>query len=140
VTGKRLDAEALHLRTDNLAAPDLEVVDTLHRCVVINVNKTYGTRDLIDATRYAWKISPQRARQADYVLAALRGIVVGVFVADAWLPATSQNFPGFPPADPRRFGFIGHEAPESIKRLYLGKRVPPLPQGAQNPIHYIAPA
>ena len=39
---------------------------------------------------------------------------------------------------PRRLGFVGEEAPEDIKKLYVGKRVPDeyRKRGAANPIKY----
>lgn len=53
------------------------------------------------------------------------------------IPATSDNFPGREPA-PDRMGFIGVEAPDTLKRLYVGKRVPDdyRKQGMSNPIKY----
>lgn len=108
-----------------------------HRVILISVNRTAAERSLYDATRYAWKISSARARQADYVLATRQGVIVGAFVAERWLPATEQNFPGFPPR-PGRHGFVGREAPLEIQRQYVGKRVPDeyRKQGAANPIKY----
>jgi hypothetical protein len=37
---------------------------------------------LHEAARYAWKISRSKAEQAEVILAALRGLIVGAFVAD----------------------------------------------------------
>lgn len=39
---------------------------------------------------------------------------------------------------PGRFGFVGAEAPDDIKKLYIGKRVPDSyrKRGAANPIKY----
>jgi len=127
------------MRTFPHPLSELPFAEFVHTCVPININKTYGTRDLLDATRCAWKSSAARAEQADYVLATLKGVIVAAFVADEWLPATPENFPGFPSTNVGRYGLRGHEAPDSIKRLYLQKRVPPMPRGAQNPIHYVAP-
>lgn len=36
----------------------------------------------------AWKLDPQRARRAEIVLALQQGVVVGVFVAERWMPAS----------------------------------------------------
>ena len=67
-------------------------------------------------------------------------LIIGAFVADDWLPATAANFPGLAEGDgvPRRLGFVGEEAPEDIKKLYVGKRVPDeyRKRGAANPIKY----
>ena len=64
-------------------------------------------------------------------------LIVGAFVADAWLDATVENFPGRAGA-PGRLGFIGHEAPEDLRAMYVRKRVPDeyRRRGAANPIRY----
>lgn len=109
-----------------------------HKCILISVNRTAAeSSDLYEATRYAWKISRTKARQADYVLSTVQGLIKSAFVAHEWLEATSKNFPGREPV-PGRFGFVGEEADESVRRLYVGKRVPDAfrKQGAANPIKY----
>jgi hypothetical protein len=75
--------------------------------------------------------------QADVVLATVQGLIVGAFVAEDWLDATSRNFPGHEDA-PGRLGFAGREAPAEIRRLYVGKSVPDRyrKRGAANPIKY----
>ena len=109
-----------------------------HRVVFINVNQSSEDQDLLDAVRYAWKIAPSKARACDYVLAVRRGLIIGVFKAEEWLPATPQNFPSFPRVEGRRFGFKGHEAPPDVRALYLQKRIPAeyRRRGAANPIRY----
>jgi uncharacterized protein len=94
-----------------------------HRALLINVNKTATETSLYEATRYAWGVNKARAEQAEVILANRQGLIVGAFVAESWLPATAQNFPGRDPI-PGRYGFVGREAPEEVKRQYVGKRVP----------------
>ena len=121
-----------------------------HRAILINVARVddqvlqkiaNGSPDgqslLLEAIRYAWKIDPARAKNAEVVLATQKGKIVGVFIADEWKEATTANFPGRDPA-PGRFGFEGKEAPEDMQKLYLRKRVPEeyLKPGAANPIKY----
>jgi len=108
-----------------------------HKALLISVNRSAAETSLYDATRYAWKISRSKAKEADVILATLQGLIVGVFVADDWLEATSANFPGRDDV-PGRLGFVGREAPAEIKRLYIGKRVPDeyRKRGAANPIKY----
>ena len=64
-------------------------------------------------------------------------MIVGAFVAHDWLEATAANFPGREGV-PGRLGFIGKEATDTMKRLYVGKRVPDeyRKRGAANPIKY----
>lgn len=108
-----------------------------HNAMLISVNRSAADVSLYEATRYAWRVDRSKAEQADVVLSTLQGMIVGAFVADAWLEATEQNFPGRE-AVPGRYGFVGREAPEEIGRLYVGKRVPDefRKPGAANPIKY----
>lgn len=108
-----------------------------HKALLISVNRSALESSAYDAVRYAWKISKKKAMQAEVVLATLRGMIIGAFVAEDWLEATPGNFPGFPPA-PGRLGFVGHEAPASIAEQYVRKSVPDEYRrpGAANPIKY----
>lgn len=114
-----------------------------HNVILINVNKSSEDQELLDAVRYAWKISPVKARKYDYVLAVRRGLIIGVFKATEWLPATAENFPDFNRAGygPRegRYGFRGTPAADDVQRQYLHKRVPDEHRrpGAANPIRYV---
>ncbi|MCZ6493310.1 MAG: hypothetical protein O6933_04455 [Planctomycetota bacterium] len=111
-----------------------------HKALLISVNRSATERSLYDATRYAWKISKSRAKEAEVILATMQGLIVGAFVADDWLEATAANFPGRAEGDgvPGRLGFVGKEAPDDIKSLYVGTRVPDeyRKPGAANPIKY----
>lgn len=110
-----------------------------HNVILISVNRSVlEGGSLYDATSYAWKISPTKARQADFVLATVHGVVKGAFVVNEWLEATTENFPGRPDV-PDRFGFKGEPAPEAIAQKYVGKRVPDeyRKRGAANPIKYV---
>jgi hypothetical protein len=113
------------------------VADFQHRAVLINVNRSISETTIYEATRYSWKIDPRKAARAEIIVAVRFGIVVAVFLADHWLPATAENFPGHEPV-PGRFGFVGSEAPEDLRRLYIAKRLPDefRKPGAANPIKY----
>ena len=113
------------------------LADFQHRAIIINVNRSATETSLYEATRYAWKIDAKKAQRAEIVVAVRNGLIVAVFVAEQWLPATAENFPGREPV-PGRFGFIGPEAPDTIRRLYIAKRLPDefQKQGAANPIKY----
>ena len=108
-----------------------------HKVLLISVNRSSAERSLYEATRYSWKISRPKARQAEVILATVQGLIVGAFVADEWLEANAKNFPERVPV-PGRLGFVGREAPGDLQRLYVGKRVPDeyRKRGAANPIKY----
>jgi uncharacterized protein len=108
-----------------------------HKAILISVNRSAAETSLYEATRYAWKISRKKAMQAEVILATLRGVILGAFVADDWLPATAADFPGHEDA-PGRLAFIGREAPPELHAEYVGMRVPDeyRKKGAANPIKY----
>jgi hypothetical protein len=111
--------------------------DFRHRAILISVNRSAAATSLYEATRYAWKISRRKAMQADVILATLRGLIVGAFIADDWLPAIAADFPGHEDA-PGRLAFIGREASPELQAEYVGKRVPDeyRKKGVANPIKY----
>lgn len=109
-----------------------------HKVMMITINKSISERSIYDATKFAWKIDKNRAVKADYILSVKQGIIVGVFKASEWKEATEKNFPEFHVDISGRFGFIGVEADESVKKKYLMKRIPNSfrKKGASNPIKY----
>lgn len=109
-----------------------------HKALMIIINKTITQDSIYNATRFAWKISIEKAKKTEIVLAVCQGIVVGVFIADEWLQATIANFPEFHQDRKNRVAFNGHEAPESVQQQYMRKRIPDIyrKKGAANPIKY----
>lgn len=109
-----------------------------HRVILISVYRTAAETSLYDATRYAWRIDPRRAANAQYALPLIQGLIVGAFEPAQWLEATTDNFP-VRESMPGRWGFTGNEAPEHVRKLYVGRRVPAQyrRRGAANPIKYV---
>ena len=108
------------------------------KALLISINRSaIEAASLYEATRYAWKLNKSKAEQAEIILATRQGEIIGAFIAHCWLEATAENFAGREPK-PGRFGFNGEEAHDSIKTLYLRKRVPDeyRKRGASNPIKY----
>jgi hypothetical protein len=112
-----------------------------HSAVLITINQSAEDRDAYEAVRYAWKLDPKKAARSELVMAVDRGLIVGVFVAEKWLQATTANFPGTAADRPGRWGFVGHDAAEDIKKLYMRCRLPKHMRkpGAANPIRYAEP-
>lgn len=110
-----------------------------HKAIVITVNRSAAQRNLYDAVRFAWVVDPRKAEQAEIVVAVVRGLIRGVFVADkgSWVEATVENFPGRD-AVPGRFGFTGRDVDPKISAKYCGRRLPDSmrKRGAANPIRY----
>lgn len=127
-------------------AEDARIPDG-NRLILICINKTVedSALGILNAVRYSCKISPDNAANTDYVLAVAHGLIVGVFVVEGeWLNATKKNFsPGIPEHHGNwkhqdgRYGFHGHEAPESVSVPYLNKRVPTALRNHGAPIRYV---
>jgi len=118
--------------------------DFEHSAILINVNHSATEKGVYEAVRFAWRIDPNRASNAELVLAVDRGLIIGVFRAKKWLAATTENFPGVPidpVMDKDRWGFDGEPAPKDIATRYLRRRVPSSlrRKGAANPITYVSP-
>jgi hypothetical protein len=113
-------------------------IEFQHKILMISINRSATEANSIyEAVRYAWKIASKKAQRSDFVLALQQGVVIGVFTPIQWMEATKINFPGKDDI-PGRWGFIGEEAPEDIKKLYLRTRLPDSmrKKGAANPIRY----
>jgi uncharacterized protein len=110
-----------------------------HTAVLIMINQSAGDCDAYEAVRYAWKIDPKSAEKCQLVMAVDRGLIVGVFIADKWLAATTENFPGTANDRVGRWGFVGREAPKDVRDLYLRHRLPAAMRRreAANPIRYV---
>lgn len=109
--------------------------DFKHRILLISVNRSSLEQPLYEATRFAWRLG-NKARQAEYVLACVQGIIRGAFVPEKWMAATTANFPGRVD-EPTRLGFEGRQAPSDIQNEYVGKRVPDNYRfGTANPVRY----
>ncbi|GAN77869.1 hypothetical protein [Acidisphaera rubrifaciens] len=124
------------LPLDQASVPEIEFE---HSAILIIVNKTMDAASSVyEAVRCAWKLNPKRAGACDLVMAVYQRIVIGVFIAERWIPATVASFPTMKTDVPRRWGFVGREAPAEIGNIYLMRRVPDAmrPKGAANPIMY----
>lgn len=115
-----------------------EEANITHNVLMITINKSIENNEIYDAVRFAWKVNIKKAAQSDYVLAVKQGIIYGVFIAEQWKDASKDNFPEFNVDRVGRYGFVGKEADDSIKKLYIRKRIPEKfrQKGAANPIKY----
>jgi hypothetical protein len=112
---------------DKYALPEISDEPT-DKLVLININNLENrscVKEVYKQVRLAWRISRTKAEQADYILAVVRGVVVGAFIAEEWLDATNENFPiqiSIDNESPERKGFHGKRAPDAIWERYVGSR------------------
>lgn len=118
--------------------------------VAICINQQYphckNAAELYTCTRGLWRLSKERAEQAEYVFAVYQGVIKEVYQADQWIPATKafrefwvnrlrgQGRSISPAEHDGRYEFIGRLAPEPVRQKYIGH---PLQfRHAGNPILY----
>jgi hypothetical protein len=104
------------------------------KLVIININNIQdrsSVQEIYKQVRGNWRISINRAKKADYVIAALRGVCIGIFTIDSWKISTEHE---------GRYCFDGQPAPAETWDLFVGKRGKRLTnenmKHIQNPIRY----
>ena len=113
------------------------------KVLLVCINRVYKIIPTYHAARYSWVVKPEKAQQADYVMAVFKGDIVGVFEADKWLPAKEEYFRDLPVGhgnfhkQARRFGFVGRTAPKNIEERYCGTSVPKQWAFTGNSIRYV---
>lgn len=126
---------------DKYELPEI-AIEPSHRLILININHYGGSKieDLLDQTRFSWRLNRDRARKADYVLSVMRGVAIGAFQASDWHPATKEYFQEISEEIPDRSAFHGKKAPDDIWELYVGERGKRIAldvlKHVQNPIRY----
>lgn len=125
---------------DMYARPPADFGD--ERVLVIKISKSLlEGKQLYDAVRAAWKLNPDNARKASWVVAARQGVILDVFQPERWLPVTDTEFEGLVQSehDENRYGFVGRLAPDMIRDRWRGKALPPslVKPGAASPVRYV---
>lgn len=118
--------------------------DKADRCLIISINRSISQHSIYDAVRLAWRLDVERAKQAKYILAVEKGLIIGILVAKEWKSATRENFPELPIDREGRYGFNGKlldekdQEHQAIIQKYLRKRLPDKyrKRGASNPVKY----
>jgi hypothetical protein len=133
IVSKKAQVYALEMKSDT------QPFMPKHRHILLlSIKVTAENMSVYDAVRFAWRVDPARAREAELVLAHVKGLVVGAFTPTKWMEATKKNFPDHVATHKNvRWGFEGVEAAEATKKNYVGKRVPDQYPLTQNPVLYI---
>ena len=84
---------------------------------------------IYEATRYCWRVNINRANSCKYVFSVVQGIVRAVYENPVWTSVASI---------PTRCEFKANEAPSSVWKEYVGKKIPDQYRvaGNANPILY----
>lgn len=120
----------------------LDIENKAYKLLCININGTYhSSADIYEITRKSWVLNPNRANQADYVVAEYRGIIRAIFRVDekGWQKVESkENAEYFKGKSKSRYYFEGEKIlDDGICKMYLHKKLPTKRQGQANPVWYL---
>jgi len=106
------------------------IAEIAEKCIIIKINQgsiDYRNGDIYEATRYAWKLRMDRAKNADYVFAVLNGLVVAIYTGMQW------SYEG------SRLKFNAIPAPDEVSQRYVRKRTPEKyrQKGNASPCQYV---
>lgn len=135
VWGGRRSVEEI---SDEFTARPVKITEP---AISIAINKLYRSRMtpqmLYEVTRGVWRIG-ERREGARYALAVYHCVVKEVYEIESWHPAGATEYLERKLAPKRdiagRHEFLGHVAPDRIRRRFLGRRVNEAV--SQNPIRY----
>lgn len=110
-----------------------------HKLILININAVDAPHDVErvrQQVRGSWRLSVERAKQADYVVAVVRGVAVGVFRASNWTPVAQDKA-----QDKPRYNFEATNVEPHIWDTYVGSQGKRIAANelrhVQNPIRYV---
>lgn len=121
-----------------------------YKLMVVKLNRTYRSDmtddELYEVTRGNWRASLEKAKQADYVLAVYKSLVVGVYKPDKWRDTVTNG--SFHPLAPNHTnntnGYVGrkffvdddykNQNGDQIKNELLNKKID---YKSINPIVYL---
>lgn len=98
------------------AAKEIDLKDIKHKLLVININKTYKTAiSVYEATRKAWVINIDKARETDYVVSEYKWVSRAIFKVTKRYKSTEHT--------KTRWCFDWYEETDKeIMELYLNKQ------------------
>ncbi|QJD77271.1 hypothetical protein [Spirosoma rhododendri] len=101
-----------------------------HKGLAFIITKSYkkdmSAEALYEATRGVWKDVPEHDASFLYAFATCKGIVKEVYEIEQWEKAGTKPYTMVSHADTNltnRWEFVGHVAPESVRSLYIGKKI-----------------
>ena len=116
---------------ERYAAEEMEISSD-HKVVIVKLQQTTVEKydSMYEAVRTGWKVKKARADKAEFVIGAVDGICRGVYKPEGEWKKCAEK--------PKRFEFIGQEAEDTVKKMYLGKRLPDYmrKKGNLNPVQY----
>ncbi|GHU11660.1 hypothetical protein FACS1894151_11360 [Spirochaetia bacterium] len=107
-----------------------KILEFNNRCIIIKIHQETVDNNnglVYEAVRHCWKNKKANAERADYVLAVVQGLVVGVFKPTKWYYPDMEfckKICGGRTCKYPRIAFIGDEADTDIQNMYLNKYIP----------------
>ena len=126
-----------------------EPVEVKHKVLVCKINRLWhrevGNQELYDHVRGYWRLSKERSGRVEYVFGVYKGLVKAIFIPRQWFTVGYSNPLIQPPRESelqhsRHIGktyFIGSDAEDHIKSMYLDKDINAYVKDTQSPVRYI---
>jgi hypothetical protein len=118
---------------EKYSLPDIDW-EPEEKLVIININNLQNRSDvdeIYNQVKGHWRISLSRAQKTEFVIAAVRGVAIGIFTAEKWMKSKDYN---------NRCCFKGMRAPAIVWDKFIGHRGKRLTNDGmkhiQNPIRY----
>lgn len=96
-----------------------EYIEPDFRYLIIKINdRVLQERDnnIYETVRSAWKVNLSKVEKYKYCLAVKNGVVCNVYYITEWQPDHRERS--------GRYEFIGEEAEEEIRKIFVNKRIP----------------
>lgn len=117
-----------------------KVASIRHRAIIFKINKLYrsnmSSQELYETTRGVWRVSIERAMDAELAMAVYQGVVIEVYRINNWYPAGTLKYQyrddTYEPIYKDRWEFDG-EIAEDLRDEYVGKTV----ETGRYPVGYV---
>lgn len=134
----RLDPHYLNLEAVKDSLLSFDITQSVKGYLSAHPGVSLTPAHFLAFTQKAWRLNPERAEQADYILSIvktpdLRRQIVGVFVRGR---GKSDKFFNSPNDDESRFSILLEPADEDTWNRYVGLFMPDHKQGEANPVQY----
>lgn len=99
----------------DLSVREYDEPDDINYLIIKTTNQAIKHKgNLYEASRKAWRLNLDKAKEIKYALASIDGIVKEVYEIDDWYHSAEQD----------RVEFRGHVAPDPVRSLFIDKKLP----------------
>lgn len=102
--------------------------DTDQKLLYVKTKKLKERGSLYEAARKCWRLNPDKAKKAEYVIAVIDDVCRGVFKPEKWERCVLDG--------KVRWQFEGHDVSGEAGKRYVGRLIPEDKRGGRYPVRY----